>query len=72
MKFLNFFFLQLWVIFAHLDPDPDSENGSGSTDLTESGSADLTESGPNDLIESGIRNPACMTAHNRWMISWWL
>jgi hypothetical protein len=30
-------FLPLWVIFAHLDPDPDSEYGSGSTDLIESG-----------------------------------
>ncbi len=33
MKFLNFF-LFLWVIFALLDPDPDS----GPTDLIESGS----------------------------------
>ncbi len=35
------FFLLLWVIFALLDPDPDtgdSEYGSGSTNLTESGS----------------------------------
>jgi hypothetical protein len=34
MKFLNFFLL-LWVIFALLDPDTDSEYGygSGSTDL---------------------------------------
>jgi hypothetical protein len=32
MKFLHFFLL-LWVIFALLDPDPDSEYGSGSTDL---------------------------------------
>jgi hypothetical protein len=36
MKFQNFFLL-LWVIFALLDPDPDSECGSGSTDLLESG-----------------------------------
>ncbi len=28
MKFLNFFLL-LWVIFALLDPEPDSESGSG-------------------------------------------
>jgi hypothetical protein len=35
MKFLNFV-LFLWVILALLDPD--SEYGSGSTDLTESGS----------------------------------
>ncbi len=31
MKFLKFF-LPLSVIFALLDPDPDSEYGSGSTD----------------------------------------
>ena len=35
MKFLKFFLL-LWVIFALLDPDPDSEYGSGSTDPIES------------------------------------
>jgi hypothetical protein len=27
----------LWVIFALLDPDPDSKSGYGSTDLIESG-----------------------------------
>jgi hypothetical protein len=32
MKFLNFFLL-LWVIFDLLDPDPDSEYGSGSETL---------------------------------------
>jgi hypothetical protein len=32
MKFLNLFLL-LWVIFDFLNPDPDSEYGSGSTDL---------------------------------------
>ena len=37
MKFLNFLLL-LWVIFALLDLDLDSKNGSGSTDLIESGS----------------------------------
>jgi hypothetical protein len=37
MKFLNFFLL-LWAIFALLDPKPDSEYGSGSTDPIESGS----------------------------------
>jgi hypothetical protein len=37
MKFLNFFLL-LWVVFALLDPDPDFEYVSGSTDLNESGS----------------------------------
>jgi hypothetical protein len=39
MKFLNFFLL-LWVIFALMDPD--SEYGSGSTDLIESGSRSET------------------------------
>ncbi len=37
MKFLNFL-LDLWLIFALLNPDLDSEYGSGSTDLIESGS----------------------------------
>jgi hypothetical protein len=32
------FCLLLWVIFALLDPDPDSEYGSGSTDPIEYGS----------------------------------
>ncbi len=40
MKFFNFFLL-LWVIFALLDPDPDSKYGTGSTDLIESGSETL-------------------------------
>jgi hypothetical protein len=40
MKFPNFF-LHLWVIFALLYPDPDSEYGSRSTDLIESGSGSL-------------------------------
>jgi hypothetical protein len=39
MNFYNFFLL-LWVIFALLDPDPDSE--SGSTDPIESGSESAT------------------------------
>ncbi len=50
MKFLNFFqFLR--VIYALLDPDPESE--SGSTDLIESGSADLieSESGSETLVK---------------------
>ncbi len=42
MKFLKFFLL-LWVIFALLDPDPDSE--SGSTDLIQSGSETLVFGG---------------------------
>ncbi len=34
MKYLTVIFcLLLWVIFALLDPDPDSEYGSGFTDL---------------------------------------
>jgi hypothetical protein len=37
MKFLNFFLL-LWDIFALLDRDPDTEYGSGSTDLIKPGS----------------------------------
>jgi hypothetical protein len=41
MKFLNFFLL-LWVIFALLDLDQDSEYGSGSTDLIEFGSGSET------------------------------
>ncbi len=40
MTFLNFF-LSLWVIFALLDPDPDSK--FGSTDLIESGSGSETQ-----------------------------
>jgi hypothetical protein len=31
-------YILLWVIFALLDPDPDSEYGSGSTDPIEYGS----------------------------------
>jgi hypothetical protein len=46
MKFLNFFRL-LWVIFAILDPDPDSEYGNGSTGL--------------DPDPIRIRNPGLMT-----------
>ncbi len=42
-------FLLLWVVFALMDPDPDSEYGSGSTDPIESiqfgsGSATMPES----------------------------
>ncbi len=33
---MSYFFLLFWVIFAPLDPDPDYEYGSGSTDLIES------------------------------------
>ena len=43
MKLLNFFLL-LWVIFALLDPDQDSEYESGSTDLIEFGSLPETMS----------------------------
>jgi hypothetical protein len=34
--------LLLWVIFALLNPDPDSESGSGSTDPIESGPGSAT------------------------------
>jgi len=37
MQFLKLFLL-LWVIFALLDPDPNSEYEFGSTDSIESGS----------------------------------
>ncbi len=50
MKFLNFL-LHLWVIFALMDPDPDSEYGSGSTVLIESGS----NTDPDPYSESGSR-----------------
>jgi hypothetical protein len=40
MKFLKKILL-LWVIFALIDPDRDSEYGSGATDLIESGSETL-------------------------------
>jgi hypothetical protein len=35
---ISLFFLLLWVIFAPLDQYPDSDYGSGSTELIESGS----------------------------------
>ncbi len=38
MNFYKFFFLLLWVIVDLLDPDPDSEYGSGSTGPIEYGS----------------------------------
>jgi hypothetical protein len=41
MKFLKFFLL-LWVIFALLDPDPDSKSEFGSNDLIEYGSGSET------------------------------
>jgi hypothetical protein len=49
------FFLLLWVIFALLDPNPDSEYGSGSTGPIEYGSNPdpdptpwfFTQAGPN-------------------------
>jgi hypothetical protein len=43
MIFLIFFIL-LWVIFALIDLDRDSEYGSGATDLIESGSENLLAS----------------------------
>ncbi len=53
MKFLNFI-LHLWVIIGRLDPD--SEYGSGSTDL-ESGSETLTEVQPWQLLETEEEDP---------------
>jgi hypothetical protein len=50
MKFLNIFFYFLLVIFALLHPDPDSEYGSGSTDLIESGSN--TDPDPETLVKN--------------------
>jgi hypothetical protein len=50
MIFLNFFRL-LWVIFTLLDPDPDSEYGSGSTDLIETGS--ITELKKTGMFRKG-------------------
>jgi hypothetical protein len=40
------FFLLLWVIFSLLDPDPDSEYGSGSTGPIEYGSNPDPDSDP--------------------------
>ncbi len=47
LKTTNFFifFLLLWIIYALLDPDPDSEYGSGYTDLIESESETLLYAG---------------------------
>jgi hypothetical protein len=58
MKFLNFILL-LRVIFSLLDPDPDSEDGtgSGSTDPIESGSATLI------IIVFFIR---CLFVYKQW------
>jgi hypothetical protein len=53
MKFLIFFYF-LGVIFALLDPDPDSEYGSGSTDLIESGTN--TDPDPDTLVKNN-KNP---------------
>jgi hypothetical protein len=62
MKFLNFFLL-LWVIFALLDLDPDSQYGSGSPDPIESGSNSDPDTDPLTRLNPGpirirIRNPA--------------
>jgi hypothetical protein len=43
----------MWVIFALLDPDPDSEYGSRSTDPIESGSATLVSCYPSDICILG-------------------
>ncbi len=58
MKFLNFFLL-LWVIFALLNPDPDSDYGSRSTDLVESGSIRIRNTGKNVI-------KASPSAANQW------
>jgi hypothetical protein len=44
MEFLNC--LLFWVIFALLDPDPNSEYGSGSTEMIEFGSNPVSEPNP--------------------------
>jgi hypothetical protein len=69
MKFLNFF-LFLWVIFAFLDPNPDSkiriqsESGYGSTDLTESGSETLVQNRFQYLHKKGyIKTPNDRLTH---------
>ncbi len=50
MKFLNLFTtVLLWVIVVLLDPAPDSEYGSGFTDLVESGSNSHPD--PQPLVE---------------------
>jgi hypothetical protein len=49
-KFLNFF-LSLWVIFALLDPDPDSESGSNGVD---SGQDSCTDTYNNYLSDHAI------------------
>jgi hypothetical protein len=48
----------LWVIFALLDPDPDSEYGSGSTDPIESGSATLISTiAVSTVVTSSVQDP---------------
>jgi hypothetical protein len=48
----KFLFLLLWVIFALLDPDPDSEYGSRSTDMIESGS--IKDMDPKHWLGGGV------------------
>ncbi len=59
-KFTNFFLL-LWVIFALLDPDPDSEygSGSGSTDPIEYGSN--TDPVPDTDPQPCVEIKVCLT-----------
>jgi hypothetical protein len=54
----------LWVIFALLDPDPDSEYGSGSTDPIEPGSN--SDPDPQPWLKRIILmcRPACRETHN--------
>jgi hypothetical protein len=55
-------FLLLWVIFALMDPnmDPDSEYGSGSTDLIEFGSNPEPDPDPKPWLKVGYRLRACL------------
>jgi hypothetical protein len=46
-----------WVIFALLDPDPDSEYGSGSTDPIESGSDTVLDPQPWSQKTSAAEDP---------------
>ncbi len=54
--------LLLWVIFALLDPDPDSEYGSGSTDPIEYGSNPDPDPQPcYKSLPSGVQQSTCIT-----------
>ncbi len=66
MKFLNFIIF-LWVIFALLDPDPDSEYGSGSSDLIESGSNPDPDPNPFFVSEERDLNVVVCCLFNRFL-----